>query len=76
MRLAIGAGVTPRRYAVGVAAALRWLEIAPAHAAAYLAEVWQPLAPSTDEQRVVLDHIVPACQWLETWERQSYPDLV
>lgn len=76
MRLAIGVGVTPRRYAVGVAAALRWLEIAPAHAAAYLAELWRPLAPSANEERVVLEHIVPACQWLEMWERQSYPDLV
>lgn len=76
MRLAIDAGVPSRRYAVGVAAALRWLEIAPAHAPAYLAELWRPLAPSADEQRAILDHIVPACQWFETWERQSYPDLV
>lgn len=76
MRLTMSAGMTPRRYAIGVAAALRWLEIAPARAEAYLIELWRALAPSPDEQRDVLGHIIPACQWLATWERRSYPDLV
>ncbi len=76
MRLAMGAGVTPRRYAVGVAAALRWLEIAPADTEAYLAELWRPADPSPGAQRAILEQIAPAFQYLELWARQSYPDLV
>lgn len=76
MRLALHAGITPRRYAVGVAAALRWLEIAPEHATAYLSALWQPSAPAQAEAERVLEQIVLACSWLEMWARQNHPDLV
>ena len=76
MRLALRAGITPRRYAVGVAAALRWLEIAPERTAAYLSALWQPSAPAPDEAQAILEQIMPACSRLATWARQNYPDLV
>ncbi|HAJ36604.1 MAG TPA: hypothetical protein DCL15_13030 [Chloroflexi bacterium] len=76
MRLALHAGITPRRYAVGVAAALRWLEIAPEQAATYLGALWQPSAPAQAEAEAILGQIALACSWLETWTRQNHPDLV
>lgn len=76
MRLALRAGITPRRYAVGVAAALRWLEIAPERTAAYLSALWQPSAPTQGEAQAILEQTMLACSRLETWARQNYPDLV
>lgn len=76
MRLARQAGITPRRYALGVAAALRWLEIAPERAAVYLGALWQPSAPAQDEVQAILEQIELACSGLATWARQNYPDLV
>lgn len=76
MRLANSIGVTPRRYAVGVAAALQWLQIPPGEAAAFLSDLWRPAAPPAHEQPRILDFIVQAYDWLLRWERQSYPDLV
>lgn len=76
MRLARSAEVTPRRYALGVAAALRWLEVTPRQMAAYLSELWRPANPAPHEECRLLDDVAQACEWLATWERQSYPDLV
>jgi hypothetical protein len=77
MRLAMSAGMTPRRYAVGVAAALALAgSRAGARAAAYLIELWGTARPFPGRTARVLGHIIPACQWLATWERHSYPDLV
>jgi mannitol-1-phosphate 5-dehydrogenase len=76
MRLAMHAGITPRRYAVGVAAALRWLEIAPERTEAYLSALWQPSAPAQAEAQRILEQIMLACSQLETWTRQNHPDLV
>lgn len=76
MRRALAAGVTPRRYALGVAAALAWLEIAPAQAVDYLRTLWQPGAPAADEQRAVLTAVEEAVQLLQHWIDQSFVSLL
>lgn len=76
MRLALHAGITPRRYAMGVVAALRWLEIAPEHTSAYLDVLWQPSAPAQAEAQAILEQIRLAYSRLETWAHQNHPDLV
>lgn len=76
MRRALAAGVTPRRYALGVAAALAWLEIAPAQAAGYLRALWQPDAPAADEQRAVLAAVEEAVQRLQHWIDQNFISLL
>jgi mannitol-1-phosphate 5-dehydrogenase len=54
MRRAVNVGVTPHRYALGVAAALSWLEIAPTAASAFLTELWRPAQPAAEEQEPIL----------------------
>jgi mannitol-1-phosphate 5-dehydrogenase len=76
MRLALNARVKPRRYALGVAAALRWLELEPTRAHAYLCDLWGPLDPPQDEQNAVLACVTQACEVLQDWERRNYPNLV
>jgi len=76
MRLALHAGVAPRRYALGVAAALHWLELEPVRANAYLCDLWGPLDAPQDEQDTVLACVAQACEVLQDWERRNYPNLV
>lgn len=76
MRRAMQAGATPRRYALGVAAALAWLDIRPEQAAAYLRELWRSHNPAPDEQTAVLSLVDEATRILQHWMDQKFPFLV
>lgn len=76
MRRAITVGVTPQRYAFGVACALAWLEVPPQQAAVYLREVWRSDISSADEQKAVLALVDDANHRLLRWIDQNFPSLV
>jgi len=76
MRRAMAIGVTPRRYALGAAAALAWGEVAPAQATAFLRELWRTDAPPAAEQHAVLTLIDESVQFLQFWLLQKRPLLV
>lgn len=77
MRRALAADVIPRRYALGAAAALLWLNIPPTQAEAYLIALWRRSAPpDAKEERKVLPLIAEASQRLQMWIQQNFPKLV
>ena len=76
MRRALATGITPRRYALGAAAALFWLDVAPPQTEAYLTGLWQAACPDAQEERKVLHLIAEASQHLQTWMQQNFPKLV
>ncbi len=76
MRRAITVGVTPRRYAFGVACALAWLEVPPQQAARYLRGVWRSDTLPADEQEAVLTLVDDAIHRLLRWIDQNFPSLV
>ncbi len=80
MRVAMQQAITPRRYALGAAAALAMLhpelrsqsgaEIGP-----LLAPLWGETAASAAERPPVLDLIADGLRTLREWQAQGYPDL-
>ncbi|MBW7883257.1 MAG: hypothetical protein H3C34_11595 [Caldilineaceae bacterium] len=75
MRLAIEAGVEPRRYALGVAAALAWLNVSPEITEAFLIGLWQPSAPAPEAAHAIIVRVKDARIQLRYWSEQGYPDL-
>lgn len=79
MRVALAQNVTPRRYAVGAAAALAILDSASLSSAdpvsTWLLPLWQDASPDQEEQRAVLALIDKGRQLLRRWVDEGYPDL-
>lgn len=73
MRLALAHGIQPRRYALGVAAALRALD-AQAGPAVTLAALWQPAAPDPAEAAAVLALVEQAAVTLAAWDAAGRPN--
>jgi mannitol-1-phosphate 5-dehydrogenase len=76
MRLAVGAGVEPRRYALGVAAALQMMGISYTRQPAYLRERWSAAGAPAAEQEQLLPLIVTAGERLRSWRQAGFPELV
>ncbi|WP_298982505.1 hypothetical protein [Caldilinea sp.] len=77
MRRALAADVIPRRYALGAAAALLWLNVPPTQTEAYLIALWRrSTPPDAKEERKVLHLIAEASQRLQMWIQQNFPKLV
>jgi mannitol-1-phosphate 5-dehydrogenase len=77
MRRALAADVIPRRYALGAAAALLWLNVPPTQTEAYLIALWRrSTPPDAKEERKVLRLIAEASQRLQMWIQQNFPKLV
>lgn len=76
MRRALAMGITPRRYALGAAAALFWLGVAPSQLEAYLTDLWRASCPDAQEERKVLHLIAEASHYLQLWMQQNFPKLV
>jgi mannitol-1-phosphate 5-dehydrogenase len=80
MRVAMQQGITPRRYALGAAAALALLhpelrtqpgaDIGP-----LLAPLWGETVAAAAERQAVLDLIAAGLRTLRAWEAQGFPDL-
>ncbi len=79
MRLALGAGVQPRRHAFGAAAALafvnRSLTKTPGAAVQELKRLWNKSSPSEVEQQAVLNLIEDARHRLDYWVSAGFPEL-
>ena len=79
IRLALGHGVEPRRYAFGAAAALAMLDRSILEqglpAKALLAPLWYSASPAQDEQEVVLDRIEAGLQQLRAWCGSGFGNL-
>ncbi len=73
MRRALAAGIMPRHYALGAAAALA-LWAPGAEAAAVLPALWGAVA-SADQARPILDLIGEGQQQLARWRAQGFSDL-
>jgi len=76
MRLALSAGITPRRYALGVAAALAYWGVDSSAAANSLRAIWKADEPARDDEQKVLDLVLAAADSLGTWVKWDYPKLV
>ena len=76
MRQAQGAGISPRRYALGAAAALAYAGVDAAEAPAYLTARWQADAPDNEEAQGILALVLAGCERLQSWAGQNYPLLV
>jgi mannitol-1-phosphate 5-dehydrogenase len=74
MRLALAQAVSPRRYALGVAAALQALD-RHADPDATLPLLWQPAAPDPSEQAAVLALVRAGWQQLAAWCAAGRPNL-
>jgi mannitol-1-phosphate 5-dehydrogenase len=70
MRLALAHGIQPRRYALGVAAALRALD-AQADPVSRLSALWQPAAPDPGEAAAVLALVEQGAAALAAWDVKS-----
>lgn len=75
MRLAVSAGITPRHYATGAAAALEWLGIAPENSPVFLQQLWSPAEPNATQVQLLLDAIVRAYIDLQQWSADGFPPL-
>ena len=80
MRVAIAQGVSPRRYALGAAAALvmlhrELLASTTPDIAALLAPLWGAAADGAEERQAVLELIADGLRTLQAWQAQGYPDL-
>ncbi len=71
MRVALNAGVTPNRYAVGAAAALAAMDGSSVNegtnAASWLEPIWRGSTPDPEEERAVLDLIEKGKSTLRRW---------
>ncbi len=76
MRQAQEAGISPRRYALGAAAALAYAGVDAAEAPAYLTARWQADAPDNEEAQGILALVLAGCERLQSWAGQNYPLLV
>lgn len=79
MRLALSAGIRPQRYALGAAAALRWLGLEPAAPApeveATLRQLWLPDNPPQPMATQVAGEVVQAWPQLRQWAEAGFPRL-
>jgi mannitol-1-phosphate 5-dehydrogenase len=66
IRLAMAADIKPRRYAMGVAAALTLIDASPSPAR-LLPPIWRGDEPDPDEVSEVLHHIENGCRRLNHW---------
>jgi len=76
MRQAQEAGIAPRRYALGAAAALAYAGVDGAEVAAYLAARWAADAPDDEEAQGILALVLAGLERLQSWAGQNYPLLV
>jgi mannitol-1-phosphate 5-dehydrogenase len=79
MRVALGQGIVPQRYALGAAAALCTIDPAiaagEAELAARLDPLWREASPAEEERASVLKHLWEACRRLEAWRQAGFPPL-
>ena len=75
MRLALEAGIEPRRYAWGAAAALDALGVRAEEAPGRLLDIWRPAAPLPEHSRALLAHIGTACDRMHAWKARGCPVL-
>jgi mannitol-1-phosphate 5-dehydrogenase len=79
LRLALQQGVRPRRFALGAAAALGFLDgrlwDANRPVAPVLDPLWQVAAPPAEERAAVLRLIEAARRRLARWRAEGFPDL-
>jgi mannitol-1-phosphate 5-dehydrogenase len=81
MRLALSQGVTPRRFAIGAAAALAVLEpgvmAKSIPVAQRLDQLWRAHVPAIDEgeKKRVCELIDDGLRLVQTWMAEGYPDL-
>jgi len=79
MRMALHEGVKPRRYAIGVAAALatmkRFALEEGTSTAALLSAPWSDVSPTKREREAVLDLVEDGRRQLIRWIEAGLPDL-
>lgn len=75
MRLAVEAGITPRRYAFGVAAALDAIGVFREHMEGFFRDLWSADNPDPRSAAELLDHIVAASERTRTWREGHFPLL-
>jgi len=78
IRLALGQGLEPRRYAFGAAAALAVMNPAQPDSAsqqARLSALWSSSSPKQEELTAVLERIENASQQLSSWRMAGFPGL-
>lgn len=79
MRMALHEGVEPRRYAVGVAAALARIDRSALEedtsTAALLSPLWSDASPAKREREAVLDLVEDGRRQLVRWIEAGFPDL-
>jgi mannitol-1-phosphate 5-dehydrogenase len=71
MRLALEAGIEPRRYAWGAAAALDALGVSAEEASGRLLDIWRPAAPLPEHSSALLAHIGPPVIGCTLGEREA-----
>lgn len=76
MQLALGAGIAPRRYALGAAAALSYAGVERSATPGFLRALWAVATPPADVERAVLALVLAGAEQREKWSRQNYPKLV
>ncbi len=76
MRLALSAGITPQRYAMGAAAALAYAGVAPAAATVFLTALWLADAAPQEDLEAILAIVLAGDARLQSWSRRIYPMLV
>jgi mannitol-1-phosphate 5-dehydrogenase len=79
MRMAMQQGVTPRRYALGAAAAVvsmdRSFLDSDKPVSSLLVPLWAPASPDPEEQEAVLALIEDGRRRLKLWRDEGYPEL-
>jgi mannitol-1-phosphate 5-dehydrogenase len=75
MRLAVAAGVTPKRYATGAAAALDWLDVPGHDRPRYLRLLWAAENPDQIEAEHLIEEIVRSGARLQQWSEDGFPPL-
>jgi mannitol-1-phosphate 5-dehydrogenase len=79
MRVALGQGVKPRRYALGAAAALAVLDSSflelEAPADAWLGPLWQGASPDEREKSSLLELVEDSRRCLRRWRDSGFQDL-
>jgi hypothetical protein len=73
MRLALNAGLVPRRHAVGAAAALRFWQRDAEPAA--LRALWREAPADPAEMQTILDLVAEGRDILDGWRLAGFPDL-
>ena len=72
VRAALGQGVRPERYALGVAAALETVHCPEASAAALLDRLWSGASPDPAERTAVLELVESAQRRLRRWRESGF----